>query len=130
MREKFRAYLLSVAGVSNLISTRAYWGVRPQGSSLPALVMTVVSAVPAYGFDGHHDLDDMRIQIDAYGDKMTDAVSLAKAVRVPLDGKRFTQSGVTFESFLISERDFSESGKTDADRVFRISMDFNIFYGG
>ena len=128
MEEALRAYLLTQSGVSSVVFDRAYWNVRPQGAALPALVLQVIDRSPAYTMDGNAALAETRVQIDCYGTTYAQAKTLARAVRAPLDGKRFTQSSIRFEAFRLDERDLSEAGTTEAERVHRISLDFQIWH--
>jgi hypothetical protein len=128
MEEALRTYLLAQSGVSSLVSTRAHWNMRPQGSALPALVLAVIDRSPAYAMDGNSALAETRVQVDCYGTTYAQAKTLARAVRVPLDGKRFTQSSIRFEAFRLDERDLSEAGTTEGERIHRISLDFQIWH--
>jgi hypothetical protein len=128
MEEALRTFLLAQSGVSSLIAERAYWNMRPQAASLPALVLQVIDRTPAYSMDGNSALAETRVQADCYGLTYSQAKTLARAVRTPLDGKRFTQSSIRFEAFRLDERDLSEAGTTEAERVHRISLDFQIWH--
>ena len=128
MEEALRAFLLTQSGVSSVVSDRAYWNMRPQGAALPALVLQVIDRSPAYTMDGNAALAETRVQIDCYGTTYAQAKTLARAVRTPLDGKRFTQSSIRFEAFRLDERDLSEAGTTEGERVHRISLDFQIWH--
>jgi len=48
MEEALIAKLLADAGVSALVGTRIYPGVRPQAGPLPAIVFNLISATPSY----------------------------------------------------------------------------------
>lgn len=128
MEEALRAFLLAQSGVSSVVSDRAYWNIRPQAGPLPALVLQVIDRSPAYTMDGNAALAETRVQVDCYGATYAQAKTLARAVRVPLDGKRFTQDSIRFEAFRLDERDLSEAGTTEAERVHRISLDFQIWH--
>ena len=128
MEEALRTYLLAQSGVSSVVTDRAYWNMRPQASVLPAFVLQVIDRSPAYAMDGISALAETRVQVDCYGPSYSSAKLLARAVRDPLDGKRFTQSSIRFEAFRLDERDLSEAGTTEAERVHRISLDFQIWH--
>lgn len=128
MEETLRSYLLAQIGISSLITDRTYWNMRPQGAALPALVLTIVSRTPNYVFEGGSDLADARVQVDCYGITYAQTKTLARAVRTPLDGLRFSQSGQNYQAFFLTERDLSEAGTTEAERVHRISLDFQIWH--
>jgi hypothetical protein len=128
MEEALRSYLLAQSGVSSLITDRAYWNMRPQGAALPALVLAVVSPTPFYAMDGYSDLTQTRVQIDCFGVTYAQAKNLARAIRNLLNGKRFTHSSIQFEAFRAGERDLSEAGTTEAERVHRVSLDFQLYH--
>lgn len=128
MEEALRTYLLAQSGIFGLVSTRAHWNIRPQGTALPALVLQVIDRSPAYAMDGNSALAETRVQVDCYGPSYSSAKLLARAVRDPLDGKRFTQSSIRFEAFRLDERDLSEAGTTEGERIHRISLDFQIWH--
>jgi hypothetical protein len=58
---------------------RLYWGARPQGSPLPALLMQVVSSVPEETLEGEDpDLWTSRVQLAAMARSHADASALAR----------------------------------------------------
>jgi hypothetical protein len=70
----------NVPAVTGLAAARRYWGVRPQGSPLPALVMVLVSSVPEETLEGEEaDLWTSRVQLEAYARTHADAWALSKA---------------------------------------------------
>jgi hypothetical protein len=76
-----RDVLLADAAVAELVGTRIYPSVAPQGVGRPFVVLTLVSAVPHHTHDGlpANLLEAARVQVRAYGPEYvaTHAVSTA-----------------------------------------------------
>ncbi|MBI6628327.1 DUF3168 domain-containing protein [Pontibaca salina] len=125
MEKEFRALLLADSGVSALVGTRIDWGARPQGAPLPAIVLHTVSDVSGHTLDGPWALTTGRVQVDCYADSYGAAKALGRAVRAALDG---TRSGNINAVFYQNSRDGREGGTNEADRPFRVSMDFLVNY--
>lgn len=128
MIPEIRALLLADAAVADLIADRAYPSVRPQGSALPALVLSMISFTPDYHMRGETHMSQ-RIQIDAYGRTYSEMATLAAAVFAVLSGFRGVQGAIDFQGvFLAAGRDFFDPAGEEGSRVHRRSMDFMIHY--
>jgi hypothetical protein len=121
MEEQLRALLLAATGVTALASTRVNFGEHPQGQPLPAVVLNTVQDAEGHDLEGVDDLSQGRVQIDCYAATYGAAKLLARAVRGALDGYK---GGDFMGVFLVSARDGREGGTNEADRPFRVSMDF------
>ena len=127
MKEELRALLLDNAGVSGIVGTRVDWGARPQGAALPAVVLYTISETPGYHLTGADALDVARVQVDCLASKFAGATLLSRAVIAALGGYR----GGGFRGvFHLSTRDDREGGANEADRPFRVSLDFNVNWKG
>lgn len=128
METALRARLLANAGVSALAGTRVDWGVRPQGSTAPCIVLTVVAdnrSQHMAGFDGYRAT---RVQIDCYALKKAQSVTLREAVIAAVIGEA-TQSGVTFlRAFINSVLDRGE--QTDTGFIHREMIDLTFWHNG
>jgi hypothetical protein len=128
METALRARLLADAGVSALAGTRIDWGVRPQGTNAPCIVLTVVAdnrSQHMAGFDGYRST---RVQIDCYALKKSQSVALREAVITALIGEA-TQSGVTFlRAFLNTVLDRGE--QTETGFIHRELIDLNLWHDG
>lgn len=103
---------------------RINWGVHPQGTPLPALVLNVISdGDNSLHMQGTGGLWRGRVQIDCYGMVYADALKLSKAVITLLHGHR---AGDFRLIQLDNRRDHHETGA--ADRPYRIGLDFIINY--
>lgn len=130
MEKALRDYLLADTAIAAVIANRAYWMQRPQGATLPALVMTVISSVPVYEYTGAAPLVSARVQIDAYGAKYEAAKELARLVVARLGGQRVLQSGVNMRFFKVDERDDRGEAQTAGVAVFRVSTDYQVWHDG
>lgn len=128
MEIALRARLLADAGVSALAGTRVDWGVRPQGTTAPCIVLTTVSDTRSQhmaGFDGYRTT---RVQLDCYALKKADAVALREAVIAALIGEA-VQSGVTFlRAFVNTVVDRGEH--TETGFIHREQIDLNLWHNG
>lgn len=121
------AKLLASAGVTALVSTRINWLRRPQGSALPAVVLTRVSGQPDYHHGGASGLSVSRIQADCYGVTYGSAKAVARAIEAAVTASSFTEGAVRFDVILLdAERDStSEEGP---DTLFRTSLDLMVHH--
>ena len=127
MEEALIARLLAADALAALVSRRINWSVRPQGSALPALVLTLVNGRRLYAFDGPVNLVESRVQADAYAADYLTAKTIVRAVVADLGGQRFTLGGVEFQGvFVDAERDFFEG--EDPDCLFRIMLDLRVWH--
>jgi hypothetical protein len=62
------------------VGSRVYWGVRPQTSALPAIVLTTISDNRSQHMKGFDTYQDKRVQIDCYAATYEQAVDLREAV--------------------------------------------------
>ena len=125
MEEQLRAILLASSGVTALVGTRVNFGEHPQGQPLPAIVMSTVSEVSDHTIDGPDGVPDARVQVDCYAVTYGAAKQLSRVVRTVLDGHSANAiQGV----FLAGARDMREGGTNEAQRPFRVSMDFTVRY--
>ena len=122
MEEAFKDVLTGNATVTALApAARINWGSRPQGSPLPAVVLNVVSDNEGLTLKGRDGLSVGRVQVDCYGATYTQAKQLSRAVRSALSGYR----GGSFRLVEhVATRDSREGGTNEADRPFRVMLDF------
>lgn len=121
MESALLAYLVANAGVS----TRIAWGLIPQGTASPYIVLTKVSGLPEYQHSGDTNYTEYRVQIDFYGKTYKEARDLSATIRNLISGKRFA----TFDgAFLLNVRDLHEDDQSPGKQIFRISADYQINY--
>lgn len=122
MEEALRAILLASSGVTALApAARINWGAHPQGAALPGVVLTVISDAEGLVMNGPNGLSLGRVQVDCYAETYTGAKVLARVIRAVLHG--FHNANFRLITHVAS-RDSREGGANEADRPFRVSMDF------
>jgi len=122
LEEDFRAVLLAAGAVTALApAARINWGAHPQGAAYPAIVLNTISGAEGYTYSGPDGLSQGRVQVDCYGHSYADAKGLSRAVIAAIGG----YSGANFQGiFHASTRDSREGGSNEADRPYRVSLDF------
>lgn len=123
MEEQIRALLLNDSGVSSLAGSRVNFGTHPQGQPFPAIVLNTISDADDYTLQGPSGITEARIQVDCYGGTYGAAKLLSRAVRSLLGGY---QGGALQGVFLAGSRDSREGGSNEAERPYRVSMDFMV----
>lgn len=121
MEESLRQLLLDSSAVAALCGDRIDWGSRPQGSSLPAIVLNVVAEAEDHDLEGPDGLSQGRVQVDCYGQTYDRTKRLARAVRGVLDGHRDEEFQGIFHQ---SSADGREGGANEVERPFRVRSDY------
>ena len=122
MEEQLRAILLASSGVTALApAARINWGTHPQGAGLPAVVLNTISDNEGLTQQGPDGLFEGRVQIDAYAATYEAAKQLSRAVRAVLHGYSGGGFGLVQH---VATRDSREGGTNEAERPFRVSLDF------
>jgi hypothetical protein len=124
------AYLLADTPTAAQVGTRVYPVARPQGSSLPAVVVQCVTRLPVYADDGESGQTQMRITVTCYGVTYAQAKDLAVLVRSRLSAVRdVTQGTVTFRYImLLLEQDLRELGSDEAEYQYKVIQDYTIWF--
>jgi len=125
MEEAIRALLLADSGVSGHVGGNVNFGTHPQGKPFPAIVLNTVSDAEGYTLSGPNGVTQARVQADCYADTYGAAKLLSRAVRSLLSG----YSGGAFQGvFHVGTRDGREGGSNEAERPYRVSMDFMVHF--
>lgn len=127
MDQALVTYLRDTAAIAALVGTHIDWGLRPQGSALPALGLTVISRIPVDSDEGDSGLYQTRVQVDCWAASMTAAKALAAPVKAALSGRRIE----TTPSFLQAvwtenETDYPSEMDKGGLPIMRVSIDFLI----
>lgn len=125
MEETIRALLLASSGITALCGQRIDFGANQQGAAYPRIVLWTIGDNELHTMAGPDGLSVGRIQIDCYAMTYGQAKQLSRAVRAVLDGYR---GGGLLGVFHAGTRDTRESGSNEADRPFRVSLDFITNY--
>ncbi len=100
--------LLAASGVAALVSDRVRYVELGQRETLPAIAVTRISGGPEYAQDGDIGLQRVRIQVDCYAERPTEAKNVGAAVVAALSGVVDTDSaGVTFKLIELTCRNTS-----------------------
>ncbi len=130
MEQALVALMLADAGITALVSTRIQWVFGPQASTSPYIVMSRVSGVRDYSYQGPTTFIESRVQIDCWGLTYASTKEVARACETKLSGYRGIQGTTDFKGmFLENERDGFEDDQTPT-RHFRVSLDFMILHKG
>lgn len=122
MEEDFLALLRGSAGVLAYVpATSMSVGDLVQGRPDPRIVCQEVSGAEGYTHGGKDGLRSGRMQVDCYGRSYAEAKAIARAVEATAHTYRGGRFGGIFQQ---SARDDREGGANEADRPFRISLDF------
>lgn len=107
--------------VSDIVGTRVYPDVLPQGVTYPAIRYARISTPRYRDFSGPAGRARPRFQIDCYGTGKADVLSLAAAVRAVLDGYAGTSATVRIDASAAED----EGGSYEDDvEVYRERIDF------
>ena len=98
--------LTSQTAVSSLIGSRVYPLIAPQGTPLPLVVYQRTGVERPQSLSGNVGNPLVTLQLTTYGTSYTSVKSIARAVRIAIDGWTGTTAGVTIQrSTLQTEAD-------------------------
>ncbi len=122
------SFLTGVTALTAIVGTRIYPNSLPQNPVFPALTYALVSAPHDHTLTDAAGIVRARIQFDAYGYKLSEAVAITEAIRLAL--QRYTGSfgaKVVLASKLANEQDLSIAPQ-DASQswLYRKSSDYII----
>lgn len=117
MEEALRALLLRLAPV--------HWGMAPQGSVRPFIVLTRISGGRDYTSDGISGPSAARVQVDIYAATYGATRRLARQVIREVDGLRREPF---MAIFVESEQDLPSADAEGNTTSFRTSVDLLIHY--
>lgn len=116
-----RSRIKQDAGVAALCQ-QVDWTTRPQGSKMPAIVLTLVSDGRPQHLKGNQSIRQTRVQIDVLATTAVQKWALTEAVIKAIEGP-FEQEGVQFaRSFIDTVTDRSTSTDTAFVHVDKIDV--------
>lgn len=123
MEKALRARIMAAAPV---VGTRVYWGIRPQGSALPAIVLTTVSDNRTQHMKGFDTYQAKRVQVDCYATTYEQAVDLREAVIAEVVPA--TEQGLTRFLRAFVNNTMSRGEDTTNGYVHRQMLDLTIWH--
>ncbi len=97
------------------------WFTAPQGIGYPKVVLNVIADAEGLVMNGPNGLIEGIVQIDVYSLIRSEAKTVSRAIRAALHGYRGGQFKLIRHD---RTRDTREGGSNDAERPYRVSMDF------
>lgn len=131
MEEALVGYMLAGTALAALVGSRIHWVYSPQGTASPRIVLYRISGVRDMSLNnGPTGFVSSRVQVDCIGTSYSSAKAVARAVEARLSGYSGTLGSTRLEGvFLVGERDDFFDTETP-DKLFRTSLDFNIWHKG
>lgn len=117
MEEALRGILKHIAPV--------HWGMAPQGSLRPFIVLNVVSAARGRTSDGVLGPRETRVQADIYAETYGATKLLSRRLVAEMDGRRPLEF---WAIFVASEQDLPRAGAGGSQTEFRTSIDLIIHH--
>lgn len=81
MEEALTTRLLDAGPVAAIFGDKVHWGIAPQGTPLPYLILTKITPGREYTHDGADATGNPRTQFSAYGNTAAEALAGLTAVR-------------------------------------------------
>ena len=96
-----RARLANDPTVSGLVGTRIYWKIRPQGTDLPAIILSMVSGQRDQVMSGPMGTQGNRVQFDCMTSSKSAAIALRNSVLALIEAKA-SHGATTFQGGFVS----------------------------
>jgi hypothetical protein len=120
--EDLRALILA----ANTGAATVAWGARPQGSALPAILLTVVSETTSYTYAGAVDLLSTRVQADIYAASFSAAVAVDRVLAPAMNGFAGEQGDTEFAGIFLESRFDTAEEPESGGLLHRISRDLMV----
>jgi len=126
MEEWLRAKALATSAISAIVAGRIDWETRPQGDSGAAIVLHLISDIPAAKMSGPATWHDARVQADCWADSPGAAVLLRRAFVTAFLALRDEADGKKYRTFVIDADGKAERDAAGIDH--RAQVDLRISY--
>ena len=129
MRVDLLNLMLADVGLLALCGDRMYWFERPQSGDVPAIVLHLVSKPVFYTTKGASSRKFARVQCNLYAAGDLEFVALSEAFEAAVSGYKGTVGTTVFNGIFIDGwRENIDPGKSDAEKLFRVSIDLRVWY--
>ncbi len=110
--------LLANTGVANIVDRKVFPLIIPQGTKLPCVTVQRIAGMPANTLSGASGLEEIDLEIDAWGRTYSQVKDLAIAIRgaMPAQGP--------WGAHLIQDRDLFEEDSS----YFRVMMRYKVWF--
>mgnify|MGYP001619666212 CR=1 FL=1 len=122
------ARLLNAAPIASAVATRINWTRRPQGETLPSIVVETITDPRPQTMDGPDSIRASRIRVHCNAATEADADALAEPVIAALTPAG-SFGGVWFDNSYVDQVR-PTGGDTDDGFIHRTSIDFIIWHKG
>ena len=126
MEYNLTAALLAWTALTDRVGQRITWNVRPQGETVPAVLLTRVAGTRHYTMTERSGLTETLIQVDVWAASLAEAL----AVKTVLLGLFDSLTAAPFQRcFVEAERDSFEPGDgPDELHLHRASLDVRVWH--
>jgi hypothetical protein len=122
-------YLSTYAGLTALIGTRIYPVLEPQNVKYPALVFQQISGPRVHAMGDDPGITYPRYQFTAWAEKHTEAVAVAKQVRLAFENYSGTMGGEGGVTIYHAEVDNQFSDHNEQTNKYCSIVDVIIWHG-
>jgi len=116
VEQQIYSVLAADSAVAALVGTRIHPILLPQNVIMPAISYQRITTVPQNGLQGHHSIDQVRVQVDSWASTYAGAKSLAAAVRVAM----YLTPLFALTVMELDDYDHEE-------KIYRVIQDFSIW---
>ena len=130
LQAAFRARLLADATINTLTGGRVSWGGRPQGSALPAIVLTKAAPGRDWTFNGPDALVQPWVQIDVWSATQPSGAAVVAAVQAEMERlDNVTAGGWKFQppGFLVNDQWPGPEDLPSGGIAYRVSQDYRFW---
>ena len=131
VEEAIHTILTSESAITNIVATRVYPVVIPQGGTIPAVTYQRISTPRIWDLDGPDGMATPRMQLNCWGTSYSSASSLSNAVRGVLDNYSGTADSVVIHQVALEDEGdlFEPQIGIDTARRYGRRMDFIVWHG-
>lgn len=121
------------SALSTLVGGRIFLNVIPQTKALPAVVINIISTIPANTKSGVSTLDQVRCQVTCLAqttgtyDGQLKAEEIANAVRTAFDYTSGTSAGITVERVSFQSQSSAFDSNAGEDGVYLVYQDYYVW---